>query len=150
MHAVLQDALVGATDKKNSQHEKDGELFYDYEVVGAVSRVRVNVWKCSLLFWCFFAVCSCSAQPDEQQLSCDTYQVCRCNMQDLHYLASITLKSGKVFALFVKSPTKVTSDMYLLLLKMSTSHAAVLLQSAMTLMLTCDYAAELCSRQRQA
>ncbi|KAA6427088.1 MAG: thylakoid lumenal 19 kDa chloroplastic-like [Trebouxia sp. A1-2] len=56
----LQDALVGATDKKNSQHEKDGELFYDYEVTGA----------------------------------------------DLHYLASITLKSGKVFALFVKSPTK--------------------------------------------
>jgi len=29
-------------------------------------------------------------------------------MQDLHYLASITLKSGKVFALFVKSPTKVS------------------------------------------
>lgn len=28
-------------------------------------------------------------------------------MQDLHYLASITLKSGKVFALFVKSPTRV-------------------------------------------
>jgi len=27
---------VGATDKKNSQHEKDGELFYDYEVTGAV------------------------------------------------------------------------------------------------------------------
>lgn len=30
-------------------------------------------------------------------------------LQDLHYLASITLKSGKVFALFVKSPTKVGS-----------------------------------------
>ncbi len=29
-------------------------------------------------------------------------------VQDLHYLASITLKSGKVFALFVKSPTKVS------------------------------------------
>lgn len=28
---------MGATDKKNSQHEKDGELFYDYEVTGAVS-----------------------------------------------------------------------------------------------------------------
>lgn len=36
-YAALQDALVGATDKKNSQHEKDGELFYDYEVTGAVS-----------------------------------------------------------------------------------------------------------------
>jgi len=34
---AVQDALVGATDKKNSQHEKDGELFYDYEVTGAVS-----------------------------------------------------------------------------------------------------------------
>lgn len=56
----LQDALVGSTDKSNGSHEKDGELFYDYEVVGA----------------------------------------------DLHYLASITLKGGKVFALFVKSPTR--------------------------------------------
>lgn len=36
-HVAVQDALVGATDKKNSQHEKDGELFYDYEVTGAVS-----------------------------------------------------------------------------------------------------------------
>lgn len=34
----MQDALVGATDKKNSQHEKDGEVFYDYEVTGAVSK----------------------------------------------------------------------------------------------------------------
>ena len=34
----MQDALVGATDKSNSQHEKDGEIFYDYEVTGAVSR----------------------------------------------------------------------------------------------------------------
>lgn len=28
-------------------------------------------------------------------------------VQDLHYLASITLNNGKVFALFVKSPTRV-------------------------------------------
>ena len=34
----MQDALVGATDKKNSSHEKDGEVFYDYEVTGAVSK----------------------------------------------------------------------------------------------------------------
>ena len=34
----MQDALVGSTDKSNGSHEKDGELFYDYEVVGAVSR----------------------------------------------------------------------------------------------------------------
>ena len=37
----VQDALVGATDKKNSQHEKDGEIFYDYEVTGAVSKQAV-------------------------------------------------------------------------------------------------------------
>ena len=36
--ANMQDALVGSTDKSNGSHEKDGELFYDYEVVGAVSR----------------------------------------------------------------------------------------------------------------
>ena len=29
-------------------------------------------------------------------------------LQDLHYLASITLDSGKVFALFVKSPARVS------------------------------------------
>lgn len=39
---AAQDALVGATDKKNSQHEKDGELFYDYEVTGAVSMLTVK------------------------------------------------------------------------------------------------------------
>ena len=35
----MQDALVGATDKKNGSHEKDGELFYDYEVTGAVRKL---------------------------------------------------------------------------------------------------------------
>lgn len=33
-------------------------------------------------------------------------------LQDLHYLASITLDSGKVFALFVKSPARVSLCAY--------------------------------------
>ena len=36
----MQDALVGATDKQSGQHEKDGEVFYDYEVTGAVSQTQ--------------------------------------------------------------------------------------------------------------
>ena len=36
----MQDALVGATDKQSGQHEKDGEVFYDYEVTGAVSQCQ--------------------------------------------------------------------------------------------------------------
>ena len=39
----MQDALVGATDKKSGQHEKDGEIFYDYEVTGAV-RHHISKW----------------------------------------------------------------------------------------------------------
>ena len=45
----VQDALVGATDKKNSQHEKDGEIFYDYEVTGAVSKQFPQSLACYLV-----------------------------------------------------------------------------------------------------
>lgn len=89
---------MGASDKKNSSHEKDGEVFYDYEVTGAVSNSSHQVvassikMECSLVHSLFSSLTTCA-------------------LQDLHYLASITLKSGKVFALFVKSPTKVGQEM---------------------------------------
>ena len=96
-HLQLQDALVGATDKKNSSHEKDGEVFYDYEVTGAVSKHvhsshHVGTSQIEMKHLLMYSLLS---------------SVITCALQDLHYLASITLKSGKVFALFVKSPTKV-------------------------------------------
>lgn len=118
-YGALQDALVGATDKKNGQHEKDGELFYDYEVTGAVSSSSLQHYPgapaepikifvsdgCLIMRGCSFLYCV-STTFDKDIAA--VFDQSADSMQDLHYLASITLKSGKVFALFVKSPTKVS------------------------------------------
>ena len=65
---------MGATDKKNSQHEKDGELFYDYEVTGAVSvhnAKHLPLLVLSRLAAGLSARCSHTLQQAKQQLVTD-------------------------------------------------------------------------------
>jgi len=57
----MQDALVSATDKVNTQREIAGQIYYDVQI----------------------------------------------NSPDVSYFATVTFNEGKVFALFVKSPTKL-------------------------------------------
>ena len=92
---------MGASDKKNSSHEKDGEIFYDYEVTGAVSKHIHSSHQ----------VCTLPIKMEPSLIHSLFSSLMTCALQDLHYLASITLKSGKVFALFVKSPTKVGQEL---------------------------------------
>lgn len=91
-----QDCLVGATYKKSGKRDKDGQEFYDYELSSSVRHkhetIRMPI---------FAAIYS---RPASLQ---------RCSiLQDVTFLVSVSLKSGKVYALFVKAPVKVKKRSY--------------------------------------
>jgi hypothetical protein len=60
----------------------------------------------------------------------------RCAVQAFHYLSSIAVKDGKVFALFVRSPTKVRTPC-------SKQHR-ILLQTCSAAVLACLFLPLLC------
>ncbi len=74
-----------ATNRTSSTRNKDGQQYYDVEVDSPVRACDDDD-----------GVCLPTSHPPTHPLS----------TQDVTYLSSITVAGGKVYAMFVKSPTK--------------------------------------------
>ena len=93
----LQDALVESTEKKTTTREADGQQFYDYELVGPVGPTSELPG----------AAHPGPSKGTSMRAWILTMGGALC-MQTNNYLATVTLKQGKVYAFFVKSPAKVS------------------------------------------
>ncbi len=86
-----------STDKKTTTRNADGQQFYDYELIGPVRHpLSVTLFSRCEAAW--------SIMPKMLIHACD-----RC-LQTNNYLATVTLKQGKVYAFFVRSPAKVRAS----------------------------------------
>ena len=90
----MQDALTESQTKKTLKRETDGQQYYDYELFGPV---RGCVQHALMLL----------DANDTVAISLPALTCAKYSLQSLSYLASVTIRQGKVFAMFIKSPSKV-------------------------------------------